>query len=56
MNGEGLPGICPDCGAILRIIIENGAVVVQSDDPKAFFASPKTDRAKAFLKSFDYDE
>lgn len=27
MNGEGLPGICPDCGAILRIIIENGAVV-----------------------------
>lgn len=27
MNGEGLPGICPDCGAVLRIIIENGAVV-----------------------------
>ena len=38
------------------LFIENGAVVEQSDDPKAFFASPKTDRAKAFLKSFDYDE
>ena len=38
------------------LFIENAAVVEQSDDPKAFFASPKTDRAKAFLKSFDYDE
>ena len=38
------------------LFIENGTVVEQSDDPKAFFASPKTDRAKAFLKSFDYDE
>ena len=38
------------------LFIENGAVVEQSDDPKAFFASPKTDRAKAFLKSFVYDE
>ena len=38
------------------LFIENGAVVEQSDDPKAFFASPKTDRGKAFLKSFDYDE
>ena len=38
------------------LFIENGAVVEQSDDPKAFFASPKTARAKAFLKSFDYDE
>ena len=38
------------------LFIENGAVVEQSDDPKAFFASPNTDRAKAFLKSFDYDE
>ena len=37
------------------LFIENGAVVEQSDDPKAFFASPKTDRAKAFLKSFDYE-
>ena len=37
------------------LFIENGVVVEQSDDPKAFFASPKTDRAKAFLKSFDYE-
>ncbi len=37
------------------LFIENGAVVEQSDDPKAFFASPGTDRAKTFLKSFDYE-
>ena len=37
------------------LFIENGAVVEQSDDPKAFFASPETDRAKAFLKSFGYE-
>ena len=37
------------------LFIENGTVVEQSDDPKAFFASPGTDRAKAFLKSFDYE-
>lgn len=37
------------------LFIENGTVVEQSDDPKAFFASPETDRAKAFLKSFDYE-
>ena len=37
------------------LFIENGAVVEQSDDPKAFFANPETDRAKAFLKSFDYE-
>ena len=37
------------------LFIENGTVVEQSNDPKAFFASPNTDRAKAFLKSFDYE-
>ena len=37
------------------LFIENGTVVEQSDDPKAFFTSPETDRAKAFLKSFDYE-
>ena len=35
--------------------LRSSAVVEQSDDPKAFFASPETDRAKAFLKSFDYE-
>lgn len=37
------------------LFIENGEVVEQSDDPKAFFANPTTERAKAFLKSFDYE-
>ena len=35
--------------------IENGEVAEESTDPKAFFASPATTRAKAFLKSFDYE-
>ena len=37
------------------VFIENGVIVEQSDDPKGFFDSPDTDRAKAFLKSFDYE-
>ena len=37
------------------LFIENGAVVEQSDDPKGFFDCPDTDRAKAFLRSFDYE-
>ena len=37
------------------LFIENGEVVEESADPKAFFASPATDRAKDFLKSFDYE-
>lgn len=36
------------------LFIENGEVVEESTDPKAFFAAPSTDRAKSFLKSFDY--
>ena len=48
--------LCHDRAIADRILfIENGTVVEQSDDPKAFFASPETDRAKAFLKSFDYE-
>ena len=37
------------------LFIENGEVVEESDDPKAFFQSPQTSRAQAFLKSFDYE-
>ena len=36
------------------LFIENGEVVEESTDPKTFFAAPSTDRAKSFLKSFDY--
>ena len=44
------------CAIADRILfIENGAVVEQSDDPKAFFSHPATERAKAFLQSFDYE-
>ena len=37
------------------LFIENGEVVEESDDPKAFFRNPQTSRAQAFLKSFDYE-
>lgn len=37
------------------LFIENGEVVEKNADPKAFFASPATARAKAFLKSFNYE-
>ena len=36
------------------LFLENGAIVEESRDPKAFFASPTTERAKAFLQSFEY--
>ena len=36
------------------LFIENGEVVEESSDPKTFFGNPSTDRAKSFLKSFDY--
>ena len=37
------------------LFLENGEIVEESGDPKAFFASPATARAKAFLRSFDYE-
>ena len=44
------------CAIADRILfIENGKVVEQSDNPKAFFAHPVTARARDFLKSFDYE-
>ena len=36
------------------LFLDNGAIVEESRDPKAFFASPTTERAKAFLQSFEY--
>ncbi|MGN0170921.1 MAG: amino acid ABC transporter ATP-binding protein [Lachnospiraceae bacterium] len=37
------------------LFLEQGEIVEQSDNPKEFFANPETDRAKAFLKTFDYE-
>lgn len=36
------------------LFIENGEVVEESTNPKAFFEAPETQRARDFLKSFDY--
>ncbi len=37
------------------IFLEHGDIVEESRNPRAFFANPATDRAKAFLKTFDYE-
>ena len=36
------------------LFIENGEVVEKSTNPRAFFEAPETQRARDFLKSFDY--
>lgn len=36
------------------LFIENGEVVEESTNPRAFFEAPETQRARDFLKSFDY--
>jgi polar amino acid transport system ATP-binding protein len=37
------------------LFLEHGKVVEESRDPKAFFTRPATERAQAFLKTFDYE-
>lgn len=36
------------------LFLENGEIVEESHTPKAFFESPQTERARQFLKSFEY--
>ena len=37
------------------LFLEHGKIVEESDQPKEFFAHPATERAKTFLKTFDYE-
>lgn len=37
------------------LFLENGIIAEESCDPKTFFTAPQTDRAKSFLKTFDYE-
>lgn len=37
------------------LFLENGVIAEESREPKAFFTAPQTDRAKSFLKTFDYE-
>lgn len=37
------------------LFLENGKIVEESSQPKEFFSHPDTERAKAFLKTFDYE-
>ena len=36
------------------LFLEHGEIVEESRDPKAFFEMPETERARQFLKSFEY--
>ncbi len=38
------------------IFLENGQIVEESNCPREFFKEPKTDRAKQFLNTFDYEK
>ncbi|MCM1049902.1 MAG: amino acid ABC transporter ATP-binding protein [Clostridiales bacterium] len=37
------------------LFMENGKIVEESSSPKEFFRQPATERAQAFLKTFDYE-
>lgn len=37
------------------LFLEHGKIVEESNQPKEFFIHPGTERAKAFLKTFDYE-
>jgi polar amino acid transport system ATP-binding protein len=37
------------------LFLEHGKIVEESSQPKAFFDQPATERASAFLKTFDYE-
>ncbi|MEE1295308.1 MAG: amino acid ABC transporter ATP-binding protein [Bifidobacterium sp.] len=36
------------------IMIERGTIVEQSDDPERFFTDPRTERAREFLRTFEF--
>ena len=37
-----------------RIVFIDGGTIVEDTDPKSFFESPRTERAKKFLKKFEF--
>lgn len=37
------------------ILLEGGDIVEQSDDAETFFTNPRTERAKRFLRTFEFD-
>jgi polar amino acid transport system ATP-binding protein len=39
-----------------RVIFLEGGHIVEDSDPKQFFDSPATERAKKFLSTFEFDE
>lgn len=36
------------------IFLENGEIIEESDSPESFFKNPSTERAREFLRTFDY--
>ena len=38
-----------------RVIFLDGGSVIEDTDPESFFGSPRTDRAKRFLRTFEFE-
>ena len=38
-----------------RVIFLDGGSVIEDTDPESFFGSPRTDRAKRFLQTFEFE-
>lgn len=39
-----------------RVLFLDGGVIVEDLEPVQFFTSPKTDRARRFLSTFEYED
>jgi len=39
-----------------RVIFLDGGHIVEDSDPKQFFDSPRTERARKFLSTFEFEE
>ena len=39
-----------------RVLFLDGGVIVEDSEPVQFFTSPKTDRARRFLSTFEYED
>nr|APO34905.1 ectoine_ehuA: ectoine/hydroxyectoine ABC transporter, ATP-binding protein [uncultured bacterium] len=37
------------------MLLEDGGIVEQSDNAEQFFTNPTTERAKQFLRTFEFD-
>ncbi len=49
-----IPRLCIKACKNHVVFLEDGHIVEESREPKAFFDRPTTDRARQFLRTFEY--